>query len=110
MAASRAQTRAGGAHREEEVKEQMTETIARGFETGKEMLASAAHGQPTDKLLALALLLHAAVNMWQGWSLLWNPQFILPGLFGFSEKLQWDKSAQHALLRAFGFQVRWTAT
>ena len=105
MAASRAHTtRSGGAHHDEEVKEQMSETIQRGLEQGKEMLVSATH-DGGDKMLALALLLHAAVNMWQGWSLLWQPQMILPGLFGFAEKLNWDTKAQHALLRAFGFQT-----
>ena len=35
MATSRAHTRSGGAHRDEEVKEQMSETIQRGLEQGQ---------------------------------------------------------------------------
>ncbi len=43
--------------------------------------------------------------MWQGVSLLFYPEMIVPGLFGLAEKLHIEAPAQHALLRAFGFQV-----
>jgi hypothetical protein len=134
MSSPRTTTRSS-AQREEEVKEAgaaISETLSHGLEQGKEMLSTVTHNG-ADKMLALALLLHAAINMWQGYSLLFMPEMIVPGLFGgwfgsggekmgekLGEKLQekfgigeklahgtpLDTSAQHSILRAFGFQVR----
>lgn len=103
MASSRQGTRSARGVAEETA-ETVTETLQHGLQQGKEMLTQAAH-DGGDKMLALALLLHAAINTWQGWSLLFSPETIVPGLFGISEKLHLNAPGKDKLLRCFGMQV-----
>ena len=85
------------------MKEAVSETIQSGIQQGKEALEHLKE-DPGDNLLSVALLIHAAVNMWQSGMFFWRPQQMVPGLLGGMET-KWHGSSQWSLLRCLAFQT-----
>ena len=84
------------------MKEAVSETIQAGIQQGKEAFEHLKE-DPGDKLLSVALLVHAAINLWQAGMLLWRPQQMVPGLGGI--EMKFHGSSQWSLLRCLAFQT-----
>jgi len=85
------------------MKEAVNETIQSSIQQGKEAFEHLKE-DPGDNLLSVALLIHAAVNMWQSVMLIWRPQQMVSGLLGGIET-KWHGSSQWSLLRCLAFQT-----
>lgn len=85
------------------MKEAVSETIQAGIQQGKEALEHIKE-DPGDKLLSLALLIHAGLNMWQVGMLFFRPQQMVPGMFGGMET-KFHGSSQWSLLRCLALQT-----